>query len=173
MSTLIVTAIVVACMAKLIWTMARVGKRDAHYDEMQMKLRAESYRLGYMSLLLLSVAVIALDAFGLLRWVDVTMGIMTAVMASVVLFAVYCIRHGAFFGLGQKRETTVAYVLLLALVVVSNGATAIARIARGALVENGVVTFASGYSLVMAIGFLIVLIALMVKRLTDGGEDAE
>jgi hypothetical protein len=49
----------------------------------------------------------------------------------------------------------------------------ILRILDGSLFENGVITFASGASFICGLSFVIILIALAIKKASMGSEVAE
>ncbi|MBE5807238.1 MAG: hypothetical protein E7317_02735 [Clostridiales bacterium] len=160
----------VGCIAWLIWRYMHRREAEKTYDEMQQKIRADGYRLGYLTLLGLAILIAFTGEWGPMRFVSPSFALLTAVMLSITLFVMHCIRHDAFFALDQNRR---GYTALLAVIVALNGAAAVRLIAGGRLTEGGVVTIESGANLLMAVMFLSILIALALRRRGDDAEDAE
>ena len=92
-------------------------------------------------------------------------------MAGLVTFAVQCILNDAFFGL---EDASKGYMALIIAIVASNLLLGILRIIDGSLWVNGVFKFTKGGSnLIMASGFAIVLVALLIKRARGKNEVPE
>ena len=171
MKNTLVPILLVAVLCAVIALVSSGARRTKHYDEMQLKIRADGYRLGYTVTLIALFAAIFLGEFGVLD------GVMTqafadyaALMLGIAVFAVYCIWHEAFFSVSDKSG---AYIVLCVLIVLLDGFSAVSRIMDGSVRENGVVTFESGNSTLMTLLFLAILIALLVKRAQLKREDEE
>ena len=162
MNNVWIPVLIVAVLAALIAFVKSGAKRTKHYDEMQLKIRADGYRLGYLVTVLAVFAVIFLSEFGVLDgFVSPTFAVEAALMLGITVFAVYCILHDAFFSVGDRGGV---YIGLCVLIVLTNGAMAVSRFLDGSILENGIVTFGSGGSTVMTLTFLAVLTALFVKK---------
>ena len=91
-------------------------------------------------------------------------------MIGIVTSVVYCIFKGAFFQIGQNGTY---YIALCAFIGLLNTGMGILRLVDGSLFENGVITFSSGASFICGLSFVIVLIALAIKKVSIGSEVAE
>ena len=132
-----------------------------HYDERQLVLRANGTKIGFYVTLIAEMLVLMLAEFGAIPLLSVTLAVFVALMIGVVTFAVYCIGKDVFFSLGDKGR---GYCILCAVIVLLDGSLAVSRIVDGTILENGVPTFSSCNSLVMALAFLVILIALLIRK---------
>ena len=161
---IVVIAVIIAAVAIL--RKQRGG--DKRYDERQMTLRAAGSRLAFFVTLIAGVVVLFLAEMEILPAAAFTLALFVALMAGIVTFAVFCIVHEVFFSLGDKGNY---YRVLFGVIVLIDGFAAVTRIADGTILENGVPTFAGCSSLVMTLAFLVIFIALLVRR--DRGEEDE
>lgn len=144
-------------------------RRDTHYDEMQLKIRATGYKIGFF------VTLIGIFIFGFLIEIVPNFGsiispsfcMMAVGFVGIVTFAVYCIFKDVFYAIGQNRK---GYILICILVIVANGIGAVGHIMDGDLLENGRVTFSACGGLLCAAGFFVILISLIVKETMDRKE---
>ena len=160
--------VVIAVIIAAVVVLRKQRGGDKRYDERQLTLRAAGYRLAFFVTLLASVVVLFLAEVQIIPAASVTLAIFVAVMAGIVTFAVFCIGNGVFFSLGDKGNY---YRVLFAVIFVIDAVVAGTRIADGSILENGVPTYMSCNSLVMALSFLVILAALLVRR--DRGEEDE
>ena len=171
MNNIWIPMIFVAVMIAMIAVIKKGRIRTRHYDEMQLKIRADAYQLGYLVTLLSTLAVIFLADFGALEHVaDTVFAVFAALILGLTVFAVYCIMHEAFFSVGDRSGT---YIGLVVVIVVLDGFVSVSRFIDGSILENGIVTFQSGSSTVMTLMFLAVLTALLVKRAQQKREAEE
>ncbi|MBR6115800.1 MAG: hypothetical protein IKQ10_11600 [Oscillospiraceae bacterium] len=171
MKNIWIPMIFVAVMIAMIAVIKKGRIRTRHYDEMQLKIRADAYQLGYLVTLLSTLAVIFLADFGALEHVaDTVFAVFAALILGLTVFAVYCIMHEAFFSVGDRSGT---YIGLVVVIVVLDGFVSVSRFIDGSILENGIVTFQSGSSTVMTLMFLAVLTALLVKRAQQKREAEE
>lgn len=138
-------------------------RRDesGQFDERQLALRAEGYRKGFFTAVAVGAVALFLVEAELIPPACATLALYIALLAGIVTFAVFCIVKDVFFRIGEKGTY---YMILCAVIVLADGVSAASRIADGSFLENGVPTFASCNSLVMALAFLVVLIALLVRK---------
>ena len=142
---------------------------DGGYDERQMTLRAEGYRRGFFGTLIAAGLAILLLEFGVIPAASASLAVFTALMIGLVVFAVFCIMKDVFFRIGEVSKRR---IVLYAVIVLLDGGAAVSRIADGSLLENGVPTFASCNSIVMALSFIVILAAILIRR-AAGEEDDE
>ena len=156
---LLVFAVIVALKAK---------RKTQTYDERQLSLRAEGYKRGFTVTVLAGVAALYLVDFGVIPVACATLAMWIALLAGILTFAVFCIMKDVFFAIGEKGTY---YIVLVAVIVLADGAAAVSRIVNGSILENGLPTFQSCNALTLAICFLVILVALIVRR--SRGEDDE
>ena len=164
----VIWIIVIAVIIAAVVLLRKQRGGDKRYDERQMTLRAAGSRLAFFVTLIAGVVVLFLAEMEILPAATFTLALFIALMAGIVTFAVFCIVHEVFFSLGDKGSY---YRVLFGVIVLIDGFVAGTRIADGTILENGVPTFASCSSLVMTLVFLVIFIALLVRR--DRGEDDE
>ena len=162
----LIAALALALAVYLVWK--KKGDRDARYDERQLALRAAGYRRSFFVTLIAEAVALFLVEMEVIPLAAATLAVFVALLIGIVTFAVYCIVKDVFFRIGEKRTY---YILLCAVIVVMDGITAATRIVSGTFLQNGVPTFESSSALVLALAFLVILIALLVRR--DRGEDDE
>lgn len=153
------------------WFLSRKArKRDCEYDEMQLKIRAKGYQIGFHTALCLIMVLILLSELDWFTFFTPGFAAFAALIISVTIFAVYCILHDAFVGL---RSNPRQYVILFSIVILAQALGALRYWTAGELLENGRLTFGSGASTVMVVCFLAILITLIVKMRQDGKEAEE
>lgn len=163
----ILPVVVVAVIIALIVGLRKSRPENRQYDERQLALRAEGYRKGFFVTVVAGAIALFLAEMKIIPAASVTLAMFVALMAGIVTFAVFCIVKDVFFHIGEKGTF---YRVLCALIVIMDGVVAGIRIADGTVFENGVPTFESVSYLVMALSFLVIFIALMVRR-SDREED--
>ena len=153
------------------WLLSRKAmKRSNEYDEMQLKIRAKGYQIGFYTALILIMLLVLLYEMNLLTVVTPGFAAYTALIISVTVFAVYCILHDAFLAVrGNPRS----YLGIFGMIVILEGFTTIRYLTAGELLEDGKLTFSSGAPAVMFVCFLAVLITLIVKTVRNGKEAEE
>lgn len=132
-------------------------RKDAHYDEMQLKNRATGYKIGFF------VMLIGLYAFGFLiefvpdfgKVVSPSFCMMAVGFVGIVTFAVYCIFKDAFYSVGQNRK---GYIIICFLVILANGLGSTGHI------SDGTISFSNYGNYLCAAAFLVILISLIVKE---------
>ena len=132
-----------------------------HYDERQLVLRANGTKIGYYVTLIAETLVLMLTEFGIIPLTSVTLAVFVALMAGVVTFAVYCIVKDVFFSIGEKGNY---YILMCGVITLADGAAAVSSIVSGTILIDGVPTFFSCNALVLTLVFLVILVALLVRK---------
>ena len=157
-------AAVVIILVILTFARSKKSKKEPHYDEMQIRIRATGYKIGFfvtlIGVFLLAFLTEMSDAFS--RAVPPVFGMAAVGFAGIVVFAVYCIFKDAFYSIGQNRKS---YVILCAVIVVMNGAGIVPQIRSRSL-------FLADYmNLLCFVCFAVILIALLVKGVIDRREE--
>ena len=162
----IIAGIIVAAVA----LMLRNRKKECEYDEMQLKIRAKGYQIGFFTALILMLCLILLWEADLLTVVTPGFAIYAALLVSVTVFAVYCILHDAFLAVRGKPNS---YIGIFSAIVLLEGAATVRFLMEGEMLENGKLTFSSGAPALMFVCFLAVLITLIVKTVRNRKEAEE
>ncbi len=145
-------------------------RKDSHFDEMQLKIRATGYKIGFY------VTLIGVFIFGYLfevnpgfnKVLSPSFCMMAAGLVGIFSFAVYCIFKDAFYSIGQNRKV---YIWICVLVIFTNSLGAIRHISDGTFIEDGIVSFSNCGGLLCATGFLVILISLIVKERVSKKEE--
>ena len=153
------------------WVMSRKSrKKECEYDEMQLRIRAKGYQIGFFTVLALLTVLIFLYEMNLLTTVTPGFAAYAALIAGVTVFSVYCIVHDAFLSI---RGNAKSYLCIFCLVVLVEGLVTVRALADGKLLEDGKLTFSSGAPALMFVCFLVILAVLAVKtyRNRKGAEE--
>lgn len=153
------------------WFLSRKAmKRTTEYDEMQLKIRAKGYQIGFYTALILIMLLVLLYEMNLLSTVTPGFAAYAALIVSVTVFAIYCILHDAFLAV---RGNPKSYLGIFSIIVLLEGFTTVRYLTAGELLEDGRLTFSSGAPALMFICFLAILITLIVKTVRNGKEAEE
>lgn len=153
------------------WILSRRAmKKNNEYDEMQLKIRAKGYQIGFYTALILMMVVVLLFELNWLTAVTPGFAVYAALILSVTVFAVYCILHDAFISVRGDGRSQIA---VFSLVVLAEGLVSIRYITEGELLKSGKLTFGSGAPALMFVCFLIILITLIVKIIRNRKEAEE
>ena len=153
------------------WFLSRkTRKKECEYDEMQLKIRARGYQIGFYTALFLMLVLILLWELNWLTVATPGFAIYTALIISVTVFAIYCILNDAFLAI---RGNANRYFWLFGLIIAIEGIVTVRNISNGEMLENGKLTFGSGAPAVMAVCFLAILITLFVKTVRNRKEADE
>lgn len=137
-----------------------VNKGD-HFDEMQMQIRGRGYAAAYATTMVGMGVAAFLYEMDLLDFVAPSVAMMTVFLVSVGVFAVYCIARDAYFFINGGKNH---YIPFCAFIVAVNYLSFATVLARGGLMKDGMLTYASCSGLMVGSTFLVVLIALLVKK---------
>ncbi len=153
------------------WFLSRKSlKKECEYDEMQLKIRAKGYQIGFYTALFLMLVLILLSELNLLTLATPGFAVFTALLISVTVFAVYCILHDAFLAV---RGNANRYFGLFGIITLLEGVSAVRYLMKGEMLEGGKLAFGGGAPAVMFICFLAILITLIVKTARNRKEAEE
>ena len=168
----VLQAALILAVAVAIFVLAKRGRdrKDIHYDEMQLVIRGTGYRIGFfVTVIGLFIVSFLFDySDSLSRLVSPTFCMMAVALAGIV--TVYCVFKDAFYSIGQNRK---GYIILCILAVISNAVGFSGHVLGGTLFDTGALTFSEGGTLICAVSFLVILIALAIKEIMDKKEVAE
>ena len=168
--TVMVAGIMAGIIIAAVILVLRNRNKKCEYDEMQLKIRAKGYQIGFFTALILMLCLILLWETGLLTVVTPGFAIYAALLISVTVFAIYCILHDAFLAVRGKPNS---YIGIFSAVVLMEGAATIRFLMEGEILEDGKLTFGSGAPAVMFVCFLAILITLIVKTVRNRKEAEE
>ena len=158
----------------IIFLVTRKKAGALHYDEMQLQIRGDAYKLGFSAVIvLLAVTGLLYDADGLniSNYMTTDMLLFVILYAGVTVFAVYSILNNAFF---RVLENGNRYLLLCVFLIVSNGASLFQSIRSGRFLEHGVLDFgAGGANLLCVICFLLISGAIVIRKAGRNEEEDE
>ena len=162
--------IMVGVMIAAFFLTRKCGKKECEYDEMQLKIRAKGYQIGFFTALALLMVLVFLYEMNLLTVITPGFAAYTVLIICVTVFAIYCILHDAFLSSSGNAKS---YLGIFSLVVLVEGFVTVRYAANGELLEDGQLTFGSGAPALMFICFLAILITLIVKTIRNGKEAEE
>ena len=153
------------------WFLSRKAmQKNYEYDEMQLKIRAKGYQIGFYTALFLLMIIVLLYELNYLTVVTPGFAAFAALILSVTVFTIYCILHDAFISIRGDSRTQIA---VFSLVVLAEGLASIRYLTEGELFKNGVLTFDCGAPSLMFICFLAILITLIIKTVRNRKEAKE
>ena len=153
------------------WFLTRKGrKKECEYDEMQLKIRARGYQIGFFTALGLLLVLVLFSEMNLLTAVTPGFAAFAVLIVCVTVFAVYCILHDAFLSI---RGNAKSYIGIFSLVLLTEGIVTVRYITQGELLEDGKLAFGSGAPALMFVCFLAVLATLIVKTIRNRKEAEE
>ena len=150
----------------------RAGRRQAkdEFDERQLRVRADAYRIGFMCMLGSVLAMMVL--FSWQPWVDRVDTMVTlvgTVMIAFLVFAIYCITHDAFL---RRNERASSYLTLSIAAMLCNLAVVIRDLVeKGTLFVDGKATMTPFGNAMMAGVFFVVSIVLVIKIIVNRKEE--
>ena len=152
------------------WVLFRKKRCTEQYDERQLRIRARGYQIGFFTALILLFILALLFETNSLTVITPGLTVLTALLISVTVFAVYCINHDAFLAI---RGDGKSQILLYSIIVLVEIANVIRHIAIGELMDDGKVNFTLGSAVVVGLCFLVMLVTLVIKIKNDKKEAEE
>ena len=162
--------IMVGVMIAAFFLTRKSRKEECEYDEMQLKIRAKGYQIGFFTALALLLMLVFLYEMNLLTVMTPGFAAYAVLIICVTVFTIYCILHDAFLSISGNAKS---YLGIISMVVLVEGFVAVRDAVNGKLLENGQLTFGGGAPALMFICFLAILITLIVKTIRNGKEAEE
>ncbi|MCR5103259.1 MAG: hypothetical protein K6B68_02220 [Eubacterium sp.] len=140
--------------------MNKDGKIKSKYDERQMIVRGNAYRISMWTLIVLLIIYGICETSGIDIPMENNAIIFLFIMMAVLVHAVYCIFNDGYFGINNIPK---AYNIFLFLIGLMNVAIGVMNTVQGRLVEDGklsmpIMNYICGFM------FLIVGIAILIKH---------
>ena len=141
--------------------------KSEHYDERQLQIRGNGYRISFMTTVLLNIVYSAFLYGFTKEIVAPQFVVITIAFIGIAVYAIYCIFNDAYLQVGQKSGV---WMLVIVFVIVTNIFAAARSSERGLIVDG----FATGSSMNIMVASLfgLILISLCIKRLMDKRGDA-
>ncbi len=163
----IVFGVVIGIIALIASRLRKKSTRCEHYDERQMIVRGNGYRISFLSLAIMNL-VYTCFFYGLTKDIVAPQAVIICItFVGLLIYILYCIFKDAYIAVGEKPQ---ASILILLLVIIANGSAATSHTYRG-ISEDG---FVSGFFLnvIIVCFFSIVLVALGIKAFINKKEAA-
>jgi Na+-translocating ferredoxin:NAD+ oxidoreductase RnfA subunit len=161
----------IVCLVLLVWACRRKKAGQlSHYDERQKQIQAKGNYIGYMTMIGMSVAVMFILESGKKVLFSPGMWVLMTIMVSCLTGIIYTIVRGAYIEYDKKGNTQ---LLLFALLGAANVLSAVAQGTHGHLFVHGVITVASGANLICGMYFLVMFLAVLIRKFTDKRESEE
>ena len=152
------------------WALTRKARCNEKFDEMQLKIRARGFQIGFFTALGLMMVLAFLLEMNIITLVTPGLLALTALMITVTVFAVYAITHDAFLSIRGDGKNHIALYSVIVIVEIVN---VVRHAVMGTMLENGKLDFGVGAGIVMCVCFLVILVTLIVKKMKNGKEAAE
>jgi len=166
-SIVVLVALILLCVA--IYVASRRQAKD-EFDERQLRVRADAYRIGFLSMFVSVIAMMIL--FSWKPWVervDTMVTLIGTVMIAFLVFAVYCITHDAFF---RRKEKPQSYLGICIAAMLCNLGVVIRYLKEdGTLFVDGKATMTPFGNAMMAGVFFVVSIVLVIKIIVNRKEE--
>jgi hypothetical protein len=162
--------IMVGVMIAAFYLTRKGRKKESEYDEMQLKIRAKGYQIGFYTALFLIMLLVFAFEMNLITFVTPGFAVFAILIISVTVFVIYCILHNAFLSISGNAKS---YLGIISMVVLIEGIVTVRYAINGELLENGQLGFGGGAPALMFVCFLAILITLIVKTIRNGKEAEE
>lgn len=141
------------------------SKRNCEYDERQLAIRAEGYKRGFFIMLVMTGMLCIINEARISVPFDNNFFLFAAMMLSVDVYAIHAIENGAFFSVNEKG---LAYVVMVAIIIIVNAISAAGHIIDGTIKSDGKIMFDNGgYNLILLVGFLLMLTVFIHKYIKE------
>lgn len=163
----IVTALIIFV---VIWKFSKKAMKG-QFDERQELVRGRGYKYACFTLLGLITVDLLAESFGWFETLPFTreLALFAIILIGVMVYALYCIKNDSYFGVGTDTRT---YRAVMWVVIVSNAISAFSNLRDGAMVD-GKLEFGRCASLLFVISFVIIMIALYVKKIRADREESD
>ena len=152
----------------LLWALTKNGDITKNqYDERQEIVRGKGFKLGFFTICVSNLMFIVLNFFEVKLFSQMEVAMFISIIAGVSVYVCYCIWNDGYFALNENKKRIMIVFCLLG---VSNLLLGIGNIITGDAVVDGALTYRS-INLFCGILILIILIALIIKKLSDGKEE--
>ncbi|MBQ3291844.1 MAG: hypothetical protein IJH43_05675 [Mogibacterium sp.] len=161
----IVTALIIFA---LIWKFSKKGLKGT-FDERQELVRGRGYKYATFTMLILLAIELLIESFDLFETLPITrtLTLFFIILAGVLVYAFYCIKNDAYFGVGTDART---YRIVMWAVIIVNAISGIIGLKNGAMVD-GKLAFGPVASLLFVAAFIMILVAMSIRNNSHAGEE--
>ena len=137
------------------------SKRNCEYDERQLAIRAEGYKRGFFIMLVMTGMLCIINE----ARISVPFDNNFFLFAAMMLSAIHAIENVAFFSVNEK---VLAYVVMVAIIIIVNAISAAGHIIDGTIKSDGKIMFDNGgCNLILLVGFLLMLTVFIHKYIKE------
>ena len=140
-------------------------KKGQDYDERQLAIRAEGYKRGFFTMLVMICVLFFINEAEIKVPFDNDFFLFAVIMLSVDVYSIHAIENGAFFSINDRG---LYYIVMVGIVTVCNGISAVGHMIDGTFKNDGMIMFSNGgSSFVLTIGFLVMFAAFIHKYIKE------
>ena len=154
----------------IVWKIKGAASLKGEYDERQELVRGRGYKYALFAVMGVLALYMITEAWAGALPVPGSVIAFTTILIGAIVYALYCMKNGAFFGVNNSYK---AYRIILILVVLTNGISAFLHVRAGELIVNGQLTLGPSMQILAVLGFAIVWIAMEVQIRRDREEAAD
>ena len=167
---LIIYVVIVAVLAFLI--RRKTKNQKVQYDELQLKTRAEAYKLAFFTMIILLCGIIVFDTCSPLSLPQYALSgiLIIVVMLSFLVFATYSVWNDAFFYIGQNWKGYFTTCIIVGLVQCIGFVSTLVRYFNGKEYAQNVwhlIISKASTSAVMTLTFFTLAVVILVKQLRE------
>lgn len=156
----------------LVAIVLKVTKRDGSFkckfDERQELVRGRGFKYAFFTLisynLFLGLIYPALEK----EFMDESIKLILGVLLAILVYACYCIWHEGYFSLNENPKRV---LIAFAIIALSNLLIGVVQLSHFGFLVDGKITYHST-NLFCALMFIIVFITLLLKSISNKGEEA-
>ena len=109
--------IMVGVMIAAFYLTRKGRKKESEYDEMQLKIRAKGYQIGFYTALFLIMLLVFAFEMNLITFVTPGFAVFAILIISVTVFVIYCILHNAFLSISGNAKSYLGIISMVTLIV--------------------------------------------------------
>lgn len=137
------------------------------YDERQQLARGNGFKYAYITGVVYNGVLCLLTMAGIPLPVEQSVLIMMGILLTVLIYAVYCIRHDAYVSLNENANRLMIVFIILGGI---NTFIGVMHVVHGTMFEDGVFTF-HGINLLCGIFLLVVAVVLFAHTKLQAREE--
>lgn len=158
----------------VIMLITQKARSERHYDEMQLQIRKNGYKLSFIVVMVLTMITgIAYEFAGdvIAALVSPGMIMISIALIGVIVLSIYSIAKDSFFAINEKG---IPYMILCGAIAGINIIALISTINDGEFFKDNILTFKEGgANIVMTVFFLVIFVAIAVKKISNRKVEAE
>ena len=144
-------------------------KAKTEYDERQSRIRGKAYQLGFYTIMIYEVIVMALEMGNIPLPLESWMLHFAGVILGCTVLAVYSIWKDAYWGVNNNRRR---YGIIFVFLAIVNAIPVVGAVREGTLITDGKLDIPF-MNIIVLIMMGVIGIVLLIKAYTDRGMEAE